>query len=356
MKRNLLIRADANTDIGSGHVMRCLALAQAWRSTGGGVTFLTATDSSMLQDRLKTEGMATIRLSANPGSSKDALQTATIARQVNASWVAVDGYQFDDSYQHAMKNNDLNLLFVDDYGHADHYYADLVLNQNSYAHEDLYVSREPYTRLLLGAKYALLRREFLSYRVGKRKNPDVARKVLVTLGGGDRDNATGKVIQAIQHLEQDPEVVVVIGSNNPHYQTLKALADNSPAPIRLVQNVTDMPSLMAWADIAVSAGGSTCWELAHMGLPAVVMVLAKNQKDIAADLDRVGVVISLNQHTEVAVEHLADIICNLMQDHEHRNKMSRKGQGLVDGRGSERMVQILLAVHHEGLGRNRLCA
>jgi UDP-2,4-diacetamido-2,4,6-trideoxy-beta-L-altropyranose hydrolase len=352
----LLIRTDANARMGIGHLMRCLALAQAWRGTGGGVACLTATDSSMLQDRLQSEGVAVNRLSANPGSFNDALQTATVARQVNASWIVLDGYQFDGSYQHALKDNGLKLLFVDDYGHADYYYADLVLNQNSYAHEGLYMNREPYTRLLLGTKYALLRREFLKWRGWNRKISKQARKILVTLGGGDPENVTAKVVEAVGHIKlAGLEVIVVTGSNNPNFAVLQNLIRNDTSDMRLRQNVADMSELLAWSDVAVSAGGSTCWELAYMGLPAVVMVLAENQKDIAADLDRAGVVISLKQHTEATVEYLAGTILRLIEDHKLRQKMSRRGRELVDGQGSARVLQKLLADTLDDLERNSLC-
>ncbi len=353
----IVMRADANARMGTGHLMRCLALAQAWRGAGGGVTFLTATDSSMLQDRLKAEGMAVNRLSTNPGSFNDALQTATTARQVNASWIVLDGYQFDGSYQQALNDDGLHLLFVDDYAHADHYYADLVLNQNSYAHEGLYVNRESYTRLLLGTRYALLRQEFLKWRGWNRKISAQARKILITLGGGDPENVTARVVEAVGQIKlAGLEVIVVTGSNNPNFAALQNSIRNDTSDMRLKQNVTDMPELLAWSDLAVSAGGSTCWELAYMGLPAVVLVLAENQKDIAADLDRAGVVISLKQHTEVALEHLAGTIFRLIEDHELRQKMSRQGRELVDGQGSARVVQKLLADTQDDLGRNSLCA
>jgi spore coat polysaccharide biosynthesis predicted glycosyltransferase SpsG len=219
------------------------------------------------------------------------------------------------------------------------------------------MNREPYTRLLLGTKYALLRHEFLKWRGWNRKISAQARKILVTLGGGDPENVTLKVIHAFNSFDDpDLEVKIVVGPSNHHKELLKNAMLHAPCSMLCVENASNMPELLAWADVAVSAGGSTCWELAYMGLPAVVIVRAENQKDIAADLDRAGVVISLKQHTEVTLEHLAGTIFRLIEDHELRQKMSRQGRELVDGQGSARVVQKLSADTQDDLERNSLCA
>ncbi len=163
MKKNiLLVRADANTHIGTGHVMRCLALAQAWQDNGGTVTFLMTPGSPSLEQRICSEGMNVLTSIEQPGSEEDATITAEIAKKSESSWVVVDGYQFGAEYQKILKAHNCRILFIDDYGHADHYYSDIVLNQNIYAGMSFYKNYEPYTRFLLGTKYALLRKEFLN--------------------------------------------------------------------------------------------------------------------------------------------------------------------------------------------------
>ena len=266
----LVIRADADSRLGTGHVMRCLALAQAWQDAGGRALFLMAPAPPALKTRLLSEGMEVLALEHGSGSPEDARETAQLARSRGADWVVVDGYHFGADYQRLIKDSGLRLLCIDDYGHAAHYSADLVLNQNINATEELYPSREANTRLLLGTRYVLLRREFWPWRGWRREIPAVARKVLVTLGGGDPDNVTLKVIQALAQVEiEGLEAVVVVGAANPHLQELQAVVKDLPFPIRLESNVTNMPELMAWADVAITAGGSTCWESAFMGLPAL---------------------------------------------------------------------------------------
>jgi len=343
MRETLFIRTDASIQIGTGHVMRCLALAQSWQDSGGKVTFATATDNPALEARLKSEGMEIVHLPIQPGSNDDATQTTSLAKELGASWVVVDGYHFGAEYQRIIKNSGLRLLFIDDYGHADYYYADIVLNQNLYANEKLYKDKEPYTQLLLGSKYVLLRREFLEWREWKRKIPKVARKVLVTMGGGDPNNVTLKVIQALKQVKVDGlEVVVVIGGNNLHFEELQAAIQNSQTPIRLESNVTDMPKLMAWADIAVSAAGCTSWEMVFLGIPCFAVVLANNQRLISESLESIRVAVNLGWYEDIVFEDITREIEILSKNKEVRSKMINCGRKIVDGKGSRRVVVKLI--------------
>lgn len=341
---NLLIRADTSTQIGTGHVMRCLALAQAWQDTQGQAIFVMANPIPALEERLKSEGMEVVHLTTEPGSLADALETAALAHHFPANWVVVDGYHFGAEYQKTIKDSGLCLLFIDDYGHAEHYYADFVLNQNISAEEQWYQHREPYTQLLLGTRYALLRREFWQWQGWQRTIPPIAKKILVTLGGADPDNVTLKVIQALQLVELDElDAVIVVGGSNPHYETLEMAVQNSRFPIRLQRNVTNMPELMAWADVAISAGGSTCWELAFMGLPSILLILADNQRAIAQKLASLHQAINLGWHQDVESQNIADTLSALVQSTKQRTHMSKVSQQIVDGQGSDAVARNLAA-------------
>ncbi|MDR9404932.1 MAG: UDP-2,4-diacetamido-2,4,6-trideoxy-beta-L-altropyranose hydrolase, partial [Halothece sp. Uz-M2-17] len=336
-KFNLLFRVDASTAIGSGHIMRCLALAQAWQNLGGNAIFSVATDIGKLQTRLETEGITIHQLSVRSGSREDGEAVIALAQKLGVSWVVVDGYQFGGDYQQQLKTAGLKVLFVDDYGHAEHYSADLVLNQNLGANENLYPYRENDTQLLLGTDYALLRREFWQWRHWKREIPQTARKIFVTLGGSDPDNVTLKVMHALSAIETEAlEVVVIVGGSNPHYEQLQAVAPVSPVSMTLKQNVTNMPEWMAWADVAIAAGGSTNWELAFMGLPSVIITVAENQSAIAQQLGKMGVTISLGWYQKLTVNQLTTAISDLLPAQQKRQQMSEKGKQLVDGLGSQR--------------------
>lgn len=341
-QRSLVIRADADVRIGTGHVMRCLALAQAWQDAGGRAIFAMAKGTPTLESRLATEGAEVVRLQIPPGKPDDAPQAAGLAKERGARWVAVDGYHFGYEYQLTLKEHGLRVLFIDDHGHAGRYCADIVLNQNISADESLYADRSPYTRLLLGPRYVLLRREFWSWRRWKREIPDIARKVLVTMGGSDPENVTLKVIQALEQASVEGlEAVAVVGGSNPYYEELRSAVQSPATAVRLKRNVANMPELMAWADVAVSAGGSTCWELAFMGLPSVVLVMAENQERAVEVLAARRVMLSIG-HAQCARERdIAKALAALLPNHCARETLSKNGRQLVDGLGALRVAEMV---------------
>lgn len=339
----LLIRADASPEIGTGHVMRCLALAQTWQAEGGKVYFIGEITGE-LESRLREEGIRAWSLESTPAKEEDALETGWKAQEIRASWVVVDGYHFDGLYQRWLREEGAGVLVLDDYGHADRYEANLVLNQNIDAEAALYRNRTEDTDLLLGPRFALLRREFWPWREPRRTLRKEASRVLVTLGGADPANCTKAVVEALGLLDQkDLRCTVVVGGSNPHKASVTAAAERIGVPVDLRSDVDDMASLMAEHDIAVSAGGSTCWELAFMGIPNVILVLADNQRGIAEGLDEAGTALNLGWHEEVGKEEIADQIKTLLRNDEQRLRMARRAKELVDGRGTERVLREMIS-------------
>jgi UDP-2,4-diacetamido-2,4,6-trideoxy-beta-L-altropyranose hydrolase len=339
----LLIRADASPEIGTGHVMRCLGLAQAWQAEGGSV-YLLGEITEGLELRLREEGITVQVLESSPGEKNDALETARKAQAIGATWVVVDGYHFDGSYQRRLREVGVRVLFLDDYGHADHYDADLVLNQNIDAEATLYDNRSEHTELLLGSRYALLRKEFWPWRGPRRTPQPKTDRVLVTLGGADPDNCTEMVVRALGRLNrEDLRCTVVIGGSNPNEGSIAIAVERTGVSTDLRSDVSDMASLMAEHDVAVSAGGSTCWELAFMGIPNVILVLADNQRGIAEGLEEAGTALNLGWHEEVEKEEIDDQVEKLLRNDEQRLRMARRAQELVDGRGAERVLGKMLS-------------
>lgn len=336
----LLVRADAGPAIGAGHVMRCLALARPWLQAGGRVVLATTETDAALADRLRREGIGVLSISASAGSDEDARQTVTHAKVLGCSWIVADGYAFDAAWQHEIKNAGHRLLLLDDYGHARHYHADVVLNQNAAASAELYASRDAHTRLLLGSKFALLRREFTEGHDAPREIAQAATKVLVTLGGSDPANVTGTVVAALAQLE-GIEAVIVVGSGNPRVDSIRVAIEAHGGAMRLVVNAPNMAELMAWADVAISAAGSTAWELACMGLPAALIVVAENQTGIAAALAREGVSLNLGAHTTLDRERIVATLRGWLPDQARRQAMSLAGRRRVDGQGAKRVLAAL---------------
>jgi UDP-2,4-diacetamido-2,4,6-trideoxy-beta-L-altropyranose hydrolase len=339
--RSLIIRADCGVRMGTGHLMRCLALAQVWRDKKGQVTLVTACHNDTLLRRFRDEGCEVIRLRRACPDPEDWHVTSEVLAGHSDAWLVLDGYHFDSAYQRKVKQDGHKLLAIDDMAHLEHYYADVVLNQNAHA-QGLQYSCEAYTRLLAGTKYALLRREFLAWRTSQRENPDVACRVLVTLGGSDPDNLTLKVMQALEHVDVEGlNAVVVVGASNPHYETNKRAALSMKKSIRFEQDVVSMPELMAWADVAVSMGGITCWELFFMGVPSILITTgSKGMQGSVGYLAKRGVIESLSQ--DVSTYGMAISLQSIMLDRDRRGRMSQAGRRMVDGLGAARVGKTLI--------------
>ena len=332
----LLIWAETSVAIGTGHVMRCLALAQAWKRAGGAATFLLQEGSSGVAERIVAEGFSleTVR--------EQDLSRAFV-RDSGCELVVLDGYGIGSSEQAALRAAGVAVLFLDDYGHADHYSARWVLNQNPYAQPGMYAKRDGDTRLLLGPAYALLREEFLPWIGWTRTIADRATKILVTMGGSDAGNASTRILGSLVCLgRRDLEVVVAVGGGNPHQAALQRAIEQSPVRIRMMQNVRDMPALMAWADIAIAAAGGTSYELCYMGLPSILLVAADNQRGVAESLASLGAAADAGAMQEFKPEAFVGLLCALLESSAQRKGMSQKGRELVDGMGAERVRAALV--------------
>ena len=347
MNKNLIVRADSSVDIGTGHIMRCIALAQAWQDQGGDVTFLSYCDSKVLRQHIIDEGFDFVPIKNPHPNPCDLRQILTTLKQLKTqnsklkTWLVVDGYHFTPDYQKAIRENGYKLLVIDDIAHLDHYHADILLNQNIHA-SSLRYSCDSDTVKLLGSKYVLLRREFLKYKDWKRKIPGKAKKILVTMGGGDPDNVTVKVIRALNSLnDPDLEVKIVAGPANPNIDALNNALLSAQCSMHIVHNVKGMPELMAWADIAVSAGGSTCWEMCLMGLPMILIVTADNQEGSVDGLYKAGAANSLGWFSEVSVLNISRSLNCIFHDHRMREIMSLQENRLIDGNGASRVINVM---------------
>lgn len=321
--------------------MRCLALEQHLGDEEGSSVFVTCINTPFIRARLRSEGVKVIQLNVTAGSIDDAKQTISLAKKMAASWIVVDGYNFNTRYQQLIKNSGLHLLFIDDLCSADHYYADILLNQNIYASEDLYSNREPYTSLLLGTRYVLLRKEFLKWQNWKREIPQTAQKLLVTLGGSDHENITQKVVDAIQQIKVNGLNVIIVAAHNSHYRELKSKVQRSKVTMQLKRNISNISDLMAWADVAVSAGGTSTWELAFMGLPALSIAIADNQCQVVEELSKAGIIVNLGWHQSITISGMANAISQLLRNSETRARMSKCAQCLVDGKGVHRVLALM---------------
>lgn len=337
----LLVRPDLGVDVGIGHVMRCLALSQVWLDRGRPVAFVVSAAAPEVTGRLVREGIAVHDFAGRAGADEDATATAEIAARDGASWVLLDGYGFGSAYRRIVRGAGLRLACIEDRTELDSGPADLILNQNAYAQSSPPAAGSG-PRALMGTRYALLRREFEGWRESSRPIAATARRILITMGGSDPANATLKAVGAVRSLDApDLAVRIAAGPANPNRHALAEAADSSGGRVELCSPKTEMPELMAWADLAISAAGSTCWELAFMGVPTIAVTLAENQRPIAASLETAGTGIDAGWNRELTEAHLAETLARLLPDEPRRSEMSRRGRALVDGRGAERVADAL---------------
>jgi UDP-2,4-diacetamido-2,4,6-trideoxy-beta-L-altropyranose hydrolase len=304
-------------------------------------------EGSSIKQRIEKEGFQFVpinRIHPHPSDS-DQIKKATSAERLNTSgdlWVAIDGYHLGHDYQEMVEKTGCKALVIDDTAHLSAYCAHVLLNQNVHANHLSYdVGHQ--TRLLLGTRYALLRGEFLRQGGRNKRLSGTGHRILVTLGGSDPHNVTLKVIQGLELLNDRPlEIRVLAGPSNPHLDTLSRALSSSPFGFELVTGSEDMPELIRWADMAVSAGGTTCLELALMGVPFVIIAVAENQKPVAAAFESQGAGISLGWHEEVMPEKIRRVVHMLLEDETRRISLSSRARVLVDGRGANRVIEAMI--------------
>lgn len=340
----IIFRVDASLEIGTGHVMRCLTLAFELKKRSHQIEFICRAHEGNLCGFIEAKGFKTHILP--PAESKndnycfhahwlnchwqeDAAQTLLIAN--NADWLIVDHYAIDEKWESMLHPNVNKLMVIDDLADRNHI-CDVLLDQNYYTdaqsrYKDLV---EPQCQLLLSPKFALLREEFLFAKAGLKRNFNMVHKILVFFGGVDANNDTGKAIAAIADFKG--EVFVVAGAANINLKSLEEFCAKH-LNFKLLKSVSNMAELMANVDLSIGGGGSTSWERAVLGLPALAWPIAENQVRILHDLSQTGAV------KITSPEKLAADLKNLTS--ETLRIMSFKAAGICDGEGTVRVANKL---------------
>lgn len=337
--------------------MRCLALADALAAGGSHVRFVSRNLPPHLQQLLRQRGHELALLdSATVAAERDApahyrwLGTSQLAdaRDTIAAlpgvwnWIVVDHYGIDARWETAMQQKTARVLAIDDLADRQHD-CDLLLDQNLLAGMlERYADLIPTDCIaLLGPRYALLREDFRRLRSSVRVRTGPVRRLLVLFGGADRGNHTEKVLRAIVELgERALEVDVVIGLEHPALATIEAMCKRYGFLCHL--QTPDVAELMARADLAVGATGSTSWERCCLGLPAVCMTQAANQVPIARGLENAGAVVNLGDGDTVTPTAIASALSALMDQPQLLTSLSTAARELVDGGGVERVTKMML--------------
>jgi UDP-2,4-diacetamido-2,4,6-trideoxy-beta-L-altropyranose hydrolase len=337
---NILIRADANSEIGSGHVMRCLALAQAWSDAGGKAAYACRALPKSLEQRLCCERIAVHYLRSD--SVENAAETAAIAHSLHADWIAVDGFDFNADFLADLATAEIPVALVDDHADRDFYEPmKMIINPNIFASPGMYQGYDGV--VLAGPRFSLLRREFRSWKRRDRFLNKTTFNLLITMGGSDPQDVTSKVVQALDHVHRaDLEITIVVGGSYRNHETLKRMMDESRHSRRLLVNVVNMAGVMALASAAVSAAGGSAIELGSMGIPMLLITMADNHAATAEEFEKRGLAAVTGWYNKLNSTELGNRIQQFIDDKAGLRARASALENLIDGSGACRVVTTML--------------
>lgn len=320
------IRADGGSSIGMGHIMRTLVIAKELRKTND-VFYICRDNMDKYQkgiEKVKSEGFKVLLVRDN--------HLLEDLKRINANLLITDSYDVDEEYFNITKAIFNKTAYIDDMN-LYYFNVDFLINQNINA-EDFNYKVNKDTKLLLGSKYVMLRNEFKNMPPKHIKK--IISDVLVTIGGGDPNHITEKILSWVHNLDYTFHVVIGPAFNDIEY--LKSFENDK---IKLYFNA-NMSNLMKNCDIAISACGSTLYELAACGVPTLGIIIADNQIGVANKLNILGIINNLGWYNKISKESFIKNIVNFAEDYDKRKLMAEKASKIIDGKGVERITKEIL--------------
>jgi UDP-2,4-diacetamido-2,4,6-trideoxy-beta-L-altropyranose hydrolase len=356
-------RADASLQMGSGHVMRCLTLANALREKGAECHFLFREHPGHMLAQIRAAGhiihplALTPRLEAMPeqqnilahagwlgaSQSEDAQQSIDVLRCIQPDWLVVDHYALDVLWHKALRPFTKRLMVIDDLADRSHD-CDLLLDQTFGRNGAEYHALVPEgCSVLCGSRFALLRPEFPLLRLSslaRRADLTAVKQVLITMGGVDQANATTQVLKTLAGMEYlaGLQITVVMGGRAPWLHAVRQQVLQLPLSAEVLVDSQNMAELMARADLAIGAAGSTAWERCSLGLPSIMVVLAENQLTVAAGLQEAGAA-QVIACVEDIPGRLPALLAPLFNEPHRLNQMSAAAAQVTNGEGVQAVIQ-----------------
>lgn len=364
---NVVFRCDASIQIGTGHVMRCLTLADELTHQGAKCHFICREHEGNLIDFIAQKGYEVYKIGTNnsiqndteptlfhsewlgTSQAEDATQTIDIVSAIQPQWLVIDHYALNNYWEQKLRSYCESILVIDDLADRKHD-CEILLDQTFGRNKQDYQHLVPdHCKVLCGTTYALLRPEFSEWRqhsLERRKN-NVLERVLVNLGGVDKDNLTSKILDSLKQapLSDSCKITVVMGSTSPWISTVIEKAEQLPWSTEVKTGVSNMAELMANSDLAIGAAGSTSWERCCLGLPTIMLVIADNQMDVANSLNAINavkVVLSNHSLTQVIHEYLSELI----QLPEELKAMSQSSADVLDGCGTFKVIEKMKSLYN----------
>ena len=333
MKR-IGIRADGNSQTGMGHIMRCLVIAKEFIRRNIEVIFLVKYDEKLIEILNKNKVKYEIIKSQN--LKDESKVVCDIIKNLKLDIILIDSYWISNEYLKEIYYNTNLLVSIDDNNLYD-YPSHIILNANIYAKDLNYKLINPKTKLLLGCDYAILREEFI------KESPiiikDEVENILVTMGGCDINNYTPTVLKSISKI--DTQINVIVGPQFKNMQTIKNLSLINPN-INLINNPKSVKDIMKKNDVAISAAGTTTYELGVLGIPTILICQADNQENIGRKTKELEMMISLGSFHKVKVQQIYDNLLYLINNKSKREDMSKKCIRNVGRKGVINIVDEIL--------------
>lgn len=348
----LLLRADASAEMGTGHVMRLLGLAQAWKRRGGRAVLAAHVLPEALAQRWRDAGLGVELLPADvePGDERDVRATAWLAGQLGATLVLVDGYQFSAGFLADLGKAGLRVAYIDDFGAAD-LPVDVSLMPNAGAEAP---AGHLAAQVLAGTTYTPVRQEFRDAARPQRSFDHTPLRLLLTFGGSDPARMSLRALRAAlaARAKQPLDITLLLGPARAETDSAEELAAESG--VRVLRDVRDMPGLLAGIDLALSAAGTTCWELATLGVPMLLVPVANNQTTVVHGITSAGAGLALQPAWQLSDAHLHEAVLGFVSAGAATlGAMSAAGMRLVDGRGADRIADALAEVAARTPGGSR---
>lgn len=353
---NVVIRTDSSSEIGTGHVMRCLTLAKQLYKKGAKVRFICRDFSGNSISFIQSEGFPVDTLSnyvekdhwrwLENNWEEDVKETRKLIENYSCiDLFIIDHYSLDIKWESKIRQNVKCIMVIDDIANRRHD-CDILLDQNYYSDmKTRYNGLVPKCCIqLLGPNYVLLRNEFLTIETQKIKREAQVNNVLVFFGGSDPTDETTKTIQAIRKLNRpDIEFVVVVGSANPRKMLIKNICKEIENITFHIQ-VNNIAELMLKADLFIGAGGATTWERCFLKLPSITIIVAENQRAIAKAVDKVGATICLGESREVTSDMIANEVLRLDSNPNEIESMQKKCLTIMNHKDiqDKKTIHILL--------------
>jgi len=350
----VFFRVDASLKMGTGHVMRCLTLAQVLKENSANVEFICRKHEGNLIDKIHSSGFNVHELEMleeievgnklahshwlGATQKQDADDCIGILKAEKSDWLIVDHYTLDEQWQKRLKPYYEKLMVIDDLADRKHW-CNILLDQTFGRQQEDYSALTPEgCELLLGSQYALLRPEFSKWRAYslERRSKPKFKQLLINMGGVDVHNVTENILEELKtcNLPNDINIIVVMGGLTPHLESVKSKVNALPYKTEVKVDVDNMAEIMANSDIAIGAAGSTTWERCCLGLPTIQVVIAENQNTIAKSLARNNAIKLLQDIKELS-RTISDVTSWM-------TSVSDIARQISDGSGVMRVVNVII--------------